>query len=280
MLIRMRMLIPLVALTLTGPLAAQETVTIRQVRVEGEVIDRNSGLPIAGVFVQFPQLGRAALSDSLGYFLLDGVPVGEQMLSTHRIGYQALSAVAPIVDGEILALYLTPGVVALPGIDVKVAPGGDDGRSGDYIGPEEIAEMADRTDRMLEVFRTKAPPRLRIEQSGGNGSIVFCVQSSRRRPSVQEVLDLGTGCHPAMIVLDGTPIYTPPSNREFADILSPSLPADVAALILEQRPTEVRSIRVLTPTDAFFRYGDAGRLGAVEITTTRGGRGREGRGTL
>ena len=25
----------------------------------------------------------------------------------------------------------------------------------------------------------------------------------------------------------------------------------------------------MTPRDAFFRYGDAGRLGAVEITTKR-----------
>lgn len=249
----------------------QEEITIRQVRVEGEVIDRSSGLPVAGVFVQFPQLGVAALSDSMGYFVLEGVPTGEQTLSTYRLGYASLSVGTPIIPGEVLALYITPQAVALPGIDVEVSPGEDLGRRGDYIGPDAIAEMEQRTDRLLEVFRTKAPPRLRIEQSGGSNGITFCIQSSRRRPSVQEILDLGGGCHPAMIVLDGVPIYSPPSNRDFAGILAPSLPADVAAMILEQRPSEVRSIRVLTPTDAFFRYGDAGRLGAVEITTIRGG---------
>jgi hypothetical protein len=43
-------------------------------------------------------------------------------------------------------------------------------------------------------------------------------------------------------------------------------------MLLNQNPDELESIRVLTPRDAFFRYGDAGRLGAVEIVTKRPGR--------
>ena len=259
----------------SSPRAAAQTRIIESVAVQGEVLDNRTGLPVAGVFVQFPQLGLGALSDSLGYFSLDAVPAGEQTISTYRLGYATLTAVTPIVEGEVIALYLTQQAIPLPGIAVEVAARGAtqvrrQGRDSDFIGPGAIAEMEHRTDRLLEVFRTKAPPRLRIQQQGGIGGISFCVQSNRRRPSVQEIIDLGTGCHPAMIVLDGVPVFTPPATRELAGLAAPTLPADVAALILEQRPAEIRSIRVLTPTDAFFRYGDAGRLGAVEIVTTRG----------
>ncbi len=37
-----------------------------QVRVEGEVIDNRTGLPVPGVIVQFPDLGLAALTDCDG----------------------------------------------------------------------------------------------------------------------------------------------------------------------------------------------------------------------
>jgi hypothetical protein len=40
-------------------------------------------------------------------------------------------------------------------------------------------------------------------------------------------------------------------------------------MLLNQNPNEIESIRVLTPRDAFFRYGDPGRLGAVEVVTKR-----------
>ena len=46
----------------------------------------------------------------------------------------------------------------------------------------------------------------------------------------------------------------------------------MAAILLNQNPDEIRSIRVLSPADAFFRYGDAGRSGAVEIVTVHPGR--------
>ena len=122
---------------------------------------------------------------------------------------------------------------------------------------------------MLEVLRTKAPPRLQIRQQNGRGGMQFCIQSSRRRPSIQELRDLGSGCHPALLVMDGVVIYAPPSTSDFVADVAPTLPTDVADMLLNQNPNEIESIRVLTPTDAFFRYGDAGRLGAVEVVTKR-----------
>ena len=136
-----------------------------------------------------------------------------------------------------------------------------------------MADAADRTNKLLEVLRSKAPPRLQIRQQGGPGGVKFCIQSSRRRPSVQELLDLGTGCYPVLLVLDGVVIYSPPAVAQMA-AMDGALPEHVAALLLNQNPQEIASIRVLTPSDGFFRYGEAGRLGAVEIKTKHPGRPR------
>ncbi len=248
--------------------------TQAQIRVEGEVLDGRTGRPLQGVIVQFPDLGLAALTDSMGYFQFDAVPRGSQVISTYHFAYDALSAVTPIVLGDVLALNLTPRPIELRGVAVDVRPRGEiealtTGRSSDFIGPEVIERLAQRSGRVLDVLRAKAPPRLQIRQQNSAGGMQFCIQSSRRRPSIQEIRDLGSGCHPVLLVMDGVVIYAPPSTSDFVALVAPSLPADVASMLLNQNPNEIESIRVLTPTDAFFRYGDPGRLGAVEIVTKR-----------
>jgi hypothetical protein len=243
-----------------------------QVRVEGEVLDGSNGMPVQGVIVQFPDLGIAALTDSMGYFVFTAVPNGCQVIQTYHFAYDALQAQTPIVLGEILALNLTPRPISLAGVAVDVRPREEiealtSGRGSDYIGRESIEEMESRTSRLMEVMRAKAPPRLQIRQQNGNGGMSFCIQSSRRSPSIQEIRDLGNGCRPSLLVMDGVIIYAPPSTSDFVGDVP--LPADVSAMLLNQRPDEIESIRILTSSDAFFRYGDAGRLGAVEIITRR-----------
>ncbi len=258
-------------------LAGLAAPTHAQVRVEGEVLDSENGLPVQGVIVQFPELGLAALTDSMGYFLFEAVPRGEQVISTYHFGYAKLEAQTPIVLGDVLALNLTPRPISLSGVAVDVRPTEEIealtmGRGSDFIGPEAVEEMAGRTNRVLEVMRAKAPPRLQIRQRGNGSGMSFCIQSTRRTPSIQELKDLGPGCRPSMLVMDGVVIYAPPSTSDFVGDVYSGLPSDVASMLLNQNPDELESIRVLTPRDAFFRYGDAGRLGAVEIVTKRPGR--------
>lgn len=242
-----------------------------QVRVEGEALDALTGMPVRGVIVQFPDLGLATLTDSMGYFVFASVPRGTQILSTYHLAYAGLEGEAPIVPGDVLVLKLTPRPIPVRGVDVDVAGRTEReiatmGRGSDFIDEEAVAEAAQRTNKLLEVMRAKAPPRLEIRQEGGVGGIKFCIQNTRVRPSVQELVDLGTGCKPSLLVLDGVVVYAPPSSGESGP---PDLPADVAYMILNQDPNEIESIRVLTSADAFFRYGEDGRLGAVEIITKR-----------
>ena len=252
-----------------------------QIRVEGEVIDAKSGLPVAGAILHLPDLGMGSISDELGYFLLESVPRGVQIVAVHRTGYEAVEQEVRVVPGEIWEVRLTPEAILLEGVEVRAATGPEreaalTGRRSDFISPSTVAEAAERTNKLLEVLRSKAPPRLRIRQKGGVEGVTFCIESSRRRPSVQEVMLTGTGCRPVLLALDGVIVYSPPLMTEMAVLEPPSLPADVAALLLNQNPEEIRSIRVLSPADAFFRYGDPGRSGAVEIVTVHPGRPRGG----
>lgn len=247
-----------------------------QTKVEGEVIDAVTGLPVAGVIVHLPDLNLGTISDEFGYFVLDVVPRGVQVVSAHRAGYEAIEQEVRVVPGELWEVRLTPAAIQVRGIEVSAATSQElevarTGRRSDFISPSTVAEAAERTNKVLEVLRSKAPPRLRIRQEGGAGGVTFCIESSRRRPSVQELMERGDGCRPTLLALDGVIVYSPPSMT-LAGMQAPSLPADVAAMLLNQNPQEIRSIRVLSPADAFFRYGEAGRSGAVEIVTVHPGR--------
>lgn len=247
-----------------------------QIRVEGEVIDGRSGLPVAGAIVHLPDLGVGSISDEFGYFMLDSVPRGVQIVAVHREGYETVEQAVHVVLGELWEVRIAPAAIEVRGIEVSAATSPElevarTGRRSDFISPSMVAEAAERTNKVLEVLRSKAPPRLRIRQQGGIEGVTFCIESSRRRPSVQELMERGDGCRPTLLALDGVIIYSPPSMT-LAGMQAPSLPADVAAILLNQNPQEVRSIRVLSPADAFFRYGEAGRSGAVEIVTVHPGR--------
>lgn len=268
------LLAPTLSWALVAPAGAgaQDADARPAVRVEGEVLDDVTGLPVADVVVLLPKLGMAQLSDEFGYFAFEAVPGGVHDFTAFHLAYMAFEARTPVQPDEVLVLRLSPNPIPLPGVDVEAMS--DDqrtawrsGRASDVISRQDVAEAGARTNQLLEVMRTKSPPRLQIRQQGGHGGITFCIQSSRRAPSVQELRDMGSGCRPALVAMDGVVVYAPPLGSEMAAVEAANMPEDVARMILRQNPNEIESIRILSPSDGFFRYGEGGRLGAIEITT-------------
>jgi len=256
----------------TDETGAREAIERGVVKIEGEVLDDASGMPVADAIVLLPILGAFTITDDFGYFAFESVPVGVYEITAYRTGYQAFQAEAPAVPDEVLVLKLAPSPIVLPGVTVEAQSAEElmnqrFGRESDFISRQEVAEAGERTSQILEVIRSKAPPRLQIRQQGGYGGISFCIQSTRRAPSVQELTDLGTGCRTVMLVVDGVVVYAPPAITDAAATEIASLPEDVAQMILGQNPNEIETIRVLSPSDGYFRYGVPGRLGAVEIKT-------------
>jgi CarboxypepD_reg-like domain len=253
-------------------LVAPAAVAGQSIRVQGEVIDALTRLPISGVVIQFPELGLITMSDSMGYFVLDDVPAGEQVINAYHVSYLSLTDSAPLEEGEVLVINLTPQAFELEGVEVSVISTVDEARASgtpyDVIDSKTIASLRTRQSRVLEVIRQKASPRLRIQEQAGGSGTVFCISSTRRTASVQEIRDLGQGCHPTMIVVDNVVLFAPTVGA----VSMGGVPSEVASMILTLNPEEIESVRLLGRTEAFFRYGEDGRLGALMITTRKPGR--------
>ncbi len=192
---------------LPGPakLEAQEVRGEDRVTLEGEVVDASNNLPVEGAIVSLPSLGLTAVTDRLGYYRMDEVPVATHAIRVFRLGYDEFEADVPVNGAEVLALHITPGPIPLEGIEVEVMglteldwrPIGTSRRA--FIGPGEIEDLRDTYLSLDHILRVRRLPRVRYippVQPGGvrdrsdlNGCLRLVTQQGT------------TSC--AMIVLDG-----------------------------------------------------------------------------
>ena len=242
---------------LLGPtaLGAQDTELTDLVTLEGEVVDASNNLPVEGAIVSLPGLGLTTVTDSLGYYRLDQVPLDTHVIRVFRLGFEEFEADVPVNGAEVLALHLTPGPIRLEGIEVEVV-GLDEldwrtvGTSREaFIGPGEIEDLRDTYHSLDHILRVRRLPQVRYippVQPGGtpedpettNGCLRLVTQSGRRV------------C--AMVVMDGIPI----------DKKS-------AGWMYQTSSHDIYSVLFLGGMEGFQRYGDRGTNGVLEITTHR-----------
>jgi len=249
-------------------MAAANPVMAQTPDVVGEVLDASTGVPIPNVVVELPEIGFLTTTDELGYFEIASVPTAEFVVTVSGLGYQTLRSRVTLVRGDRLEVELTPSPVLLPGVDVvgtSEAVGGvlDPGLPNDHVSSETIRDMEHRVVDLLQVLREKGGPRLHIQQrTGRTGLIEYCVQSTRA---------LGTSrssCRPALISIDGVITFWPGTPLPKSGLE----PAELSASeVLRMRPEDVHDVTFLSPTQAFHRFGEAGRYGALMIRTRRGG---------
>ena len=56
--------------------------------VKGTITDADSKRPIADASIRLQSVTTGAVTDSLGYFLLNNVPLGRQTILVSRVGYE------------------------------------------------------------------------------------------------------------------------------------------------------------------------------------------------
>ena len=237
-----------------GPaeLGAQEKGTSTQVTLEGEVVDASNNLPLEGAIVSLPSVSLTAVTDSLGYYRMDGVPAATHAIRVFRLGYEEFEADVPVNGNEILALYLTPGPISLQGIEVEVVglseldwrPVGTTRQA--FIGPGEIEDLRDMYQSLDHILRVRRLPQVRYippVQPGGNlgdhtsnGCLRLVTDSGRRV------------C--AMVVMDGMPIDE-----------------KVAGWMYQTSAHDIYSVHFLNSIEGYQRYGFRGSYGALLITT-------------
>lgn len=214
---------------------------------EGEVVDAQTGVPVAAAIVVVTDLNLTTVTDDFGYFTFEEFPAGTRQLRVMRLGYTSLEVTASIADGEVLVIGLEPEPMSLEGIEVKViTPEELEWRAAGtvmgVIGPVEMEEMRVRTTSLQQVLTTRPLPRVRyIEPRGPMG--VGCLRLTTSLA--------GGGC--AAMVVDG--ILLGPESAEW---------------VYRMSPEEIFAVRFLHGSEAGVRYGYAGSNGVLIIETRRG----------
>lgn len=104
------------AALLAAPAAAQG-------RIEGRVVDRQSGRGIGGARVEVLNHRHVAITDSAGRYTLRGIRAGQQAFIVSALGYTSTSVGAQVTAGEpneVPVVPLTPNPVMLEALEVSV----------------------------------------------------------------------------------------------------------------------------------------------------------------
>ncbi len=166
--------------------------------VTGTVIDRESGEPLFGVIVSLDDLGRRALTDSSGRYVLVDVPPGPQHVSVRRIGYapRTFHALVPRQGTIAIDVSLQPRPIALEAIEATTRiplRGFDEG-------------TAAFPDRRVSIAAARHHPLLSEPdalQAVGGGEVVLLPES----PSGLHIR--GGAADQVAYLLDGIPVLNP-----------------------------------------------------------------------
>ena len=236
--------------------------------VEGEVLDAATGVPVEAAIVTLIGLSASDVSNELGYFRLEEIPVGSYAIRALRLGYRTLEEEVSIEGEEVLTIHLTPGPVPLRGIEVEVVTRDEYAlravgtASHGLIGPAEMEDLRQRYLSLHQVLRTRRLPRARYHppmRPGETGCLRLTAGSLSGAGAVQEwgaprsarlaMRSNQRGC--AAVVLDGVWLG---ESRGWA---------------YDTHTQDIESVRFLHGAEATLQYGHRGAYGVLLIETRR-----------
>jgi len=129
------------------------------------------------------------------------------------------------------------------------------GFASDYLGPEEMARITEKAVDFADVLRAMNSPRIALSVPSSNPvNPGFCLRVNRRVSSFSD----GDRCPDVLILIDGMRIQS-----------ETRLPN---AVLNDLNPYDIRSVEVLGPVEATFRFGSSrGGAGAILVDTREGG---------
>ncbi len=216
--------------------------------VSGRVIDQsNQGLPGATVSVKGTPL--SASTDANGYFKLNGLAVGQQVLVVHFIGYQPSEQPISVPGSANITVQLLPAANALNEVAVigyGTVKKSDATGSVDVITAKDLNKGA--VNSVQDAMLGKLPGVVITSISGAPGN------TSTIR--IRGVTSINASTDP-LIVIDNVPVDNTPVGGS-ANILSAI------------NPNDIENITVLKDASATAIYGSRGSSGVILITTKRG----------
>ncbi|MEL6659226.1 MAG: TonB-dependent receptor [Bacteroidota bacterium] len=191
----LRLLLPLAFVLSTISLFAQ-TQTIK-----GSIIDQQSEMPLIGAAVEL--LGNenvtGTVTDIDGYFRLEGVPIGRQVIQVTYLGYEPLTVPNIVVNSGkevILQLAMEEAIAELDAVVVTATVDKDKAQN-------ELATISARTFSVEEVNR----------YSGGNSDVARLVSNfagvSTANDSRNDIVIRGNSPTGVLWRIEGIPIPNP-----------------------------------------------------------------------
>ena len=220
-----------VALAVPGGGTGAQT---RLASLRGNVLADSTNLPLRGAAVSIPRLGKTAVTDSLGGFLLGGIELGQEIVMVRRIGFKEVTAQLRFKAGDTVEVdfLMLPTVQRMAEVQVKgkARPAKlsafDRRRAegfGHFISEDQLANQQNRL--LSEVVNTI--PGQQIYRS--NNSSAAWVATARGQQSLAGTFrvdpsDVSRGapnnqCY-ATVFLDGTPVFTGRRGELLFDINS------------------------------------------------------------
>ncbi|MEZ4415862.1 MAG: carboxypeptidase regulatory-like domain-containing protein [Gemmatimonadota bacterium] len=225
------------------PLAAQVSLT-------GVVVDARTDLPIEGAALTLLGTDRQLVTTADGAFRFTGLPAGDLILRTRRLGYADRADTLSVGDGETLDLRVPLSVRAIDLAPIVVVARGrerDPARAFRLDGMDRAAIEAvlPRAHTMQDLIRQANVPGLELyelQQPGESASL--CIELRRARRDLRN-----TGCNSVSVYIDGRRAINPTSA------------------LVDLSPEVIERWEIVDPIDARVLYGTDGDRGVLAIET-------------
>lgn len=224
--------------------------------LRGEILDLETGAPVAQAVVQLEGTGMQGLTDDRGRFLFSDIHPGRYGVRIQHLGYSVESEVVEVPAGRdvFLRIRIAPRVIELDGVDVSVRSAVEQITRltpfrRDIVYGEAMLEEEIRGASAIDILSRSVPGLRVVELYRENAPNLVCVSTNRRVGRLQ----FGQGCENAQIVIDGVRF---PDGPEF---------------LKRMMAHEIESIEFLPPAQAQTVYGTGGNTAnGVIVIWTRG----------
>lgn len=228
------------------------------VSLSGVLQDRETGAPIPAALVRLPGLGRQAMTDGSGRFVLRDVVAGTHDLEVEHLAYGVRRERVEVTDEreQFLRLRVPMEAIQLEGIEVVARSAAEEyrRRSGAnvHLFTRRDIEAREAVARnVAEVIQGRIPGLMitRTRIGRGPGRPILCI-ATMRRSNTPQAQRSGPPC--VLVIVDGMRL----EPTEGAIYLEHSL-----------LPEEIESIEFIPPIRSGFRYGTGAANGVLEIWT-------------
>jgi outer membrane receptor protein involved in Fe transport len=269
----LRLLAGIIGLALSGASIAYAQATTQEGIIVGQVVAAGSLLPLDGVQVSLPGIGRGTQANAEGRYSFLNVPAGEVTVRTQMIGYRTVEQTVTVTAGGTVALdfELARSVIELDEIVVTGTAGGKLRRTQPaHVGVIDAATIvSDAPVTSVSQLLQSRIPGLSITH--GNG-MVGASQKIRIRGSVSIALS-----NEPLIFIDGVRanavVDAVRRPGEAGNSSFTGTGGQATSRLNDLNPDDIQSVEVVKGPAAATLYGADASAGVINIITKRGAPG-------